>query len=477
VHLSRSDPLVIVAANATRALAATEADMASSAVNTLLQDWSDNAHSSFNGLQGSLFTSSCPQIDIGGGTDGNCWWWSAVAWNALSTYAEDNPSSSFTSTIESDLWTTYNTICYNYPQYTNYSYGQCPSTADQNGKDPFTINTAGNTYFDDIGWWTQTWLNAYKLVGRPYYLYLAEELWNYVTNNGYKGTCAGGIVQFHKSNGDIGTEDAFANALYLRNSAWLYTITGNSKYMTGTTGGGAMNAASWIRGNLIYKYDGPALGNPGSHFMIADHADPSTCSASGNLSALQSQGLMVNAWTDMGAACGKYGGCSASPGYYYNLADELARSVTYDQREPTPNGGFTWPFQTDPGQTEPTVDSNGVLSEPCFPVGVSVHGSPSDPWPDGCSLGTDMGSFKSYMISKGIFEQAIYCSNHFLSDQTLKDFAHTNGSHILNANFEFLWDNGGGSNSVQNFATHTSVLDGLEADTEAPAMGGSYAMC
>lgn len=70
------------------------------------------------------------------------------------------------------------------------------------------MNRKGNTYFDDIGWWTQTWLNAYELVGRPYYLYLAEELWNYVTNNGFKVTACNhvtdptmGVVQYHKYEG------------------------------------------------------------------------------------------------------------------------------------------------------------------------------------------------------------------------------------------------------------------------------------
>jgi len=43
--------------------------------------------------------------------------------------------------------------------------------------------------------------------------------------------------------------------------------------MTGSNGfGGAIYATSWIRGNLIYKYAGPAMGTAGAEFMIADHA-------------------------------------------------------------------------------------------------------------------------------------------------------------------------------------------------------------
>jgi hypothetical protein len=464
--------------------------MASSAVTALLSDWQANGPAGSR----SLFTASCPQTNTA--DDGNCWWWSAVAWNALITYAEDNPGPTAT-TIESDLWATYTYICDNPAS----DEGSCPAAANQSGKDPFTINAAGNTYFDDIGWWEQTWLNAYALVGRPYYLYLAEELWNYVTNNGYhddvlSGTPCGGVTQFHKGDGTTpayGTDDSFANALYLRDSTLLWQDTAGQsfgeQYMGGAklswaTGrvGGAVSAASWIRQHLVFNYAG-TMGNPGALFMIAGQYAPDShgnCTTTGNLSATQAQGEMVLAWTDMAAACGITGaGCSGSPSYYSNLADELANSVIADQQEYNGDGSFSWLFEGDSGQAEPTVDASGVLSEPCEPPGVTP-GSKSDPWPDGCSLGTSMtgtDTFKSYMISKGIFEQAIYCSNHSYADRVLKDFAHTSGSNILNANFEFLWDDNGGSSTVQNFATHTSALDGLEADAEAPGVGGSYAMC
>lgn len=113
--------------------------------------------------------------------------------------------------------------------------GRLPNGRQSAGQGPFhdQYNGAGATYFDDIGWWTWTWLAAYKFAGNLDYLYLAEELWNYATNNGYHwdadtqgqtadpGVGCGGMVQYHNPNHTspqpvIGPEDTFANAPYLR---------------------------------------------------------------------------------------------------------------------------------------------------------------------------------------------------------------------------------------------------------------------
>lgn len=455
--------LVIATTTARPALADTESGAASTAVSRLLADWNGTTFSVGDG-------ESCPQINNGG----NCWWWAANAWMALISYAEGNPGTTDASDITNDLSTTYTGIC---GQYTAYQWGPCPTAPDQSGKDPFTINTNGNTYFDDIGWWEQMWLNAYKLTHTADYLYLAEELWNYVTVNGYawdtnsnNANPCGGIVQYHQvsdsSKPEIGPEDAYANALYLRNSAWLYSITGDSQYMTGSGGvGGAIYAASWIRGNLIDDYGTTALGTPGAQFMIADHASynssSQSCGPEGAQSWLQTQGETVNAWTDMYAACKAYAQCAASPGYYNNLADELALSVVGDKL----GSNGTWPFEGDPGQAEPTVDSNGILSEPCEPTSGNT-------WPRGCALGTSLSDYQPYLISKGIFERAIYCSNHNFNDSQLTSFAAVNADSLAGLpNFGFLWDSQG-ANAPVIFPTQTSVLDGLDAD-----LGGSYAMC
>jgi hypothetical protein len=409
--------------------------------------------------QGALFSTGtspdCANSDRGG----NCWWWAANAFMSLITYAEENPNDTNTPTIKSDLAQTYSAIC----------GGNCPTSANQTGSDPFVTNPAtGNVYFDDIGWWEQAWINAYKWTGIHNYLYLAEQLWHYMTANGWIGGCNGdgGVVQFIKSGGALGGKDAFANALYLRDSAWLYSITGDSKYMEGDGQGGAFAAANFVRQHLIYHYNDVTLGTPGSEFMIADHVDTSSsCAAAGAQPWLQSQGEMVNAWTDMYAAdkayCNVNPGCATAPGFYNNLADELALSTISDKLD----SKGSWPFQGMPGQKEPTVDTNGILSEPCLPTGTNT-------WPRGCALGTSVSDFQPYLISKGIFERGIYCSNHNFNDTDLQNFISANAASLAGLpNFGFLWDSSGDNQPVI-FATRASVLDGLDAQP-----GGSFAMC
>lgn len=436
-----------------QAYAVSDAGAASTAVSRLLADRNGTTFKIGDGEK-------CPLINEGG----NCWWWAANAWMALISYAEENPNSADASKITNDLSLSYFGICADYRAYK--MWGKCPTAPNQSGRDPFTINTHGNTYFDDIGWWDQMWINAYKFTKVPDYLYLAEELWNYVTTNGFKANGCGGIVQHHDQGGSSGgsAADAFANSLYLRNSAWLYSVTGEARYMRDSSnhGRGAIAEADWIRQHLIFKYAGPALGNRGSQFMIADHL--TNCKAAGNLSALQTQGEMVNAWTDMYAACKKLGSCPAKPSYYNNLADELALTVIHDN----PARNATYPKSE--GQHEPTVDSRGILSEPCFPTG-------KNKWPYGCALGSSLGKpgttpFKPYLISKGIFERAIYCSNHNFNDSALTSFAAKNAASIASLpHFGFIWDSTA-ANAPVIFPTQASVLDGLDAH-----LGGSYAMC
>jgi hypothetical protein len=432
-------------------------------------------------------TSDCPTTNSGG----NCWWWSAVTFNALITYAEKNPGvvdpasstgATYKSEIESDLWTAYNTICGT----------SCPTAADQRGTDPFTVNTNGNAYFDDIGWWTQTWLNAYKLVGRDDYLDLAEQLWDYVTYNGFTQTTCNsgsgsqvGVVQANLASGPPNDPDIFANALYLRNSASLYLqaqALGDSyadQYMqgityldNGLTYGGAVNEASWIRQHLIFVYSG-AVGDAGVQFMMADHyGDNDGCSPAGAQWELHGQGEMVQAWTDMAMACGIYTSCSTGSGYYFDLADELARTIRYDYPGNANEGNFTtsntapYTSLTPPSQTTPTV-YDGILAEPCSSPSASS-------WPYSCDLGT-AGSYVPFLISNGVFEEAISCLSAEMpgGDSVLATFVGTNADSIADlSNFGFDWAAGTASNAPVISATRTAVLDGLEAN-----VGTSYATC
>ena len=112
------------------------------------------------------------------------------------------------------------------------------------------------------------------------------------------------------------------------------------------------------------------------------------------------------------------------------------------------------------GQARPTVDANGILSEPCDAV-------VSD-WPYVCNLGNSAGTYQPYLISKGIFERALHCSNHNLRDSIrLGQRGIQRQAAALRIPVGFP-----NANKPVIFATQVSVLDGLNAATT-----GSYAMC
>jgi type II secretory pathway pseudopilin PulG len=454
VALIAQPALAASAATAARATAATSAAEAAAtrasaarvAVGAILADY-----------DGALFhmtktSSACPNDGTRSNQGASCWWWAANAFMALTSYAEKHPHSAYLGRIRTDLSDTYGNVC----------GGNCPAGQNSTGTDPFIVNTHGNVYYDDIGWWEQAWLNAYKWTHSKRYLYLAEQLWSYVTAHGWRSGCNGGVIQDSKAHA---TKDAFANALYLRNSAWLYSITGETRFMTGRGGkGGALADAKFVRARLIYTYGGTP-GDSGAKFTIADHLNG--CAAMGSNAWLQSQGEMINAWTDMYAAekiyCRKHR-CTVAAAYYNRLADELARTVISDKLVVEKNGTRTWPFKGRKGQARPTVDAKGILSEPCD--------SPVSDWPYDCKLGNSAGTYQSYLISKGIFERAIYCSNHNLRDSELTTFASVNAASIARLpHFGFLWDSPNANKPVI-FATQVSVLDGLNAATT-----GSAAMC
>jgi hypothetical protein len=404
------------------------------AVSRLLADynWSGTSAGLFT-TKGDTSVSTCRSTYHGG----QCWWWAANTFMALITYAEDHLRSADKQTITRDLQHTYAVMC---------RQGSCPSKPYQAGRDSFQ-----NTYYDDTGWWDQAWINAYKLTKARPYLYLAEELWSYITAKGWTAACGGGVNQH---NGTHTSEDAYANALYLRNSAWLYSITNNQQYMVGARDGshrrgGAIADASFIVHHLI---DGPynhiTPGTSGSQFMIADHPAPGCKGVKGTQMWLSAQGEMVNAFSDMYAADKTDHG--SDPAYYNHLANDLALTVIGNK--PGTHGTIT-----------ATVDSGGILSEPCD----------SKKWPAGCVLhtGKNRKGDAPFLIFKGIFERAIYCSNHNLNDATLTAFISKNANSVAQLNhFGFRWDTG--SNNLVNFATQTSVLDGLDAQT-----GNSSAMC
>ena len=441
---------------------------------------------------------------------GNCWWWSAVSMYALTDFAEQDPSATITITsIRAAIGHTYHVIC--------GTSGGCPRSPD-----PF----AGK-YFDDTAWWALAWVNAWRLTGNPRYLGVAEDLWSYITRNAWDRACGGGFVQHAGTNrsGKRSTEDAIANVLYLRLSAWLYVLTARrgvsnaahaARYLNGVGGGGgARKVARWLVGDASHAgtartapsklISGPYLNvtapgrparpvsAPGSRFMIADHLNAS-CARIGLQMWLTNEGIAVAGLADMYTA-DKIAGDTSDARYYLRVADNLADTVMTDTPKPNqqPPGdlGIYYP----PGDrpvAPPTADSSGILSEPCLPPSGQAAR-----WPTGCVLDRVIGAGHgdaAFLPNKGVLVRGLYCLARTLPAAGLTDPAITRfigasaasawthaqdsstTSHLatdLNR-FGFLWGNYrfAASNSTLNFATQTSALELFNA-----RLGGSAAMC
>jgi hypothetical protein len=199
---------------------------------------------------------------------------------------------------------------------------------------------------------------------------------------------------------------------------------------------------------------------------MADHvdpsnADPSTCVPMGTQWELHGQGEMVNAWDDLYVACLAYPGCSGKAGFYKNLADELARSIIGDA--PGQDSEF-YGNTNPPDQLEPTVDTTGLLTDPCTPG-----------WPDSC---TYTNPDRPWLIAKGIFELGIYCETDAVNDTVLNQFISQQATAVAGlSHFGPLWDAGTGTNSPVISATQTSILDALNADPAGQGEATTYLMC
>lgn len=393
-----------------------------------------------------LFSTTCPAS----AESGNCWWWAADTFMALFDYAENNSGTTNSTrlaniaSIKSDFSNTFSTFC----------NGGCPAGADDEGVSPFD-----NHWYDDMGYWEQALINAYEYTKTSKYLYAAEQLWNNITDEGYMEDC-GLIVQQNADSSKPELEDGFANSLYVRDSAWLYEITGNAKYMSGKTDGkgGAIGVADNVMSEMTNQVAGtPAPGTPGSEFFIAGETVPSSgcTAATGTQKWLSTQGEMVNAYADLSVAYAAYcpagTTCTANISLFANLADELATTVTTNSSLTTPATVFGTP---------------AILSEPC-----ESQDTPND-WPAGCTIGgPNTNQFSSFLIFKGNFERGAYCSLHNFNDGALRMFIESNADAIANLpHFGFLWEPGSDTNV--NFGTRASILDGLEA-----YIAGSTLMC
>jgi hypothetical protein len=452
------------------------------------------------GLFEDSFDNPCtPRSD--GTYGGNCWWWSANTLYAIIDFlenAESNNSWTGSGAILADIGTTYSAIC----------NGACPTLANEKT----STNHFQNDFYDDTANWALTWLNAYELSAEMHqvnpsntlftkYLYLAENLWYYITDHAWDSTgthpwscgTTGGVVQSLDSS-QVQSEqnpsntitvyhakNVGSNALYLRLSAWLYAVTGDSTFYSGdSNGGGALPEANWLIGTsaspglLVQFYNGSTTTDAsGARFLLdgelnpnhypddANPSDPTCVVPTGQPKETQHEGMAIAALTDMYQA--------KNNAFYLNVADNLAETVMND------NAANSY------SQPEPMIDSNGVLSEDCTPSEPSL-------WPDTCDV---TGSAHVWLPGKGIFIRGMYCLANApsQSDPAVSAFISSNAQWVWGADqntetgnpsvqnlnqFGFLWDVfHGGSSSGLGYATQGAAVEALTANLGLP----ETAMC
>lgn len=133
------------------------------------------------------------------------WWHSANALTMLSNYESRTDDSSL------------------YPTLLNSLNVASPANHHTNFE---------NFYYDDTGWWTLAWIQAYDLTGDPSYLNMAETIFPFLTNGWNPATCNGGEYWAINSN----YKNAISNELFLTIAA---------KLANRTTGSASANYLSW----------------------------------------------------------------------------------------------------------------------------------------------------------------------------------------------------------------------------------------
>jgi hypothetical protein len=371
---------------------------------------------------------------------GNCWWWAANALYSMVDFLEHAGGAWLGSgSIADDISNTYYQICY----VNNVNTCPTSSLGSQNLK---LTNLFQNNYFDDTANWALFWLNAYEYTvsqgsGNSQYLYLAENLWHYITqygwdlkseNNLWDCNYPGGIVQSEFSTDTA--KNLGVNSLYLRLSAWLYLATGgDATFRDGisTSGspdyGGYVQEANWLfpaspvpQADLtLFDSSGlPTVPMPLIFYGELMHGTTRAAQCSvppGNAKETQHEGMMIGALVDLYNA-GAPGQLNYDKTFYLAIADNLAETMMTDYaRSPT--------FQPGP----PAVTVANVLNE----SGDSLDHEATEPW------GDEITGSEAWIPGKGIFVRDLYClgtvpiESSALPSGKIASFIHTNATSIV----------------------------------------------
>jgi predicted alpha-1,6-mannanase (GH76 family) len=274
--------------------------------------------------------------------------------------------------------------------------------------DKLKSNNFINDYYDDVGWWALTWINAYDLTKDARHLDMAKTIFQHMTG-GWDDVCSGGLYwqnDHSDGHGHSPYKNAIPNELFLTIAVRLYQRTGTQAYLTWAT-----REWAWFQKSGMIN----------SRHLVNDGLD-TNCKNDGNPTFTYNQGVILGGLADLTSA--------TRDASYITTAHEIANAAI-----------------------KTLVDANGVLTE------VTVKGDP----------GSDLPQFKGVFIRNlgylfSFDRQPNYMSFIQNSAQSLvqKNRSFTN-------QFGYFWS---GPVDKMDPARQTSALDALNAAMRVSGVKG-----
>ena len=147
-----------------------------------------------------------------------------------------------------------------------------------------------NYYYDDTGWWTLAWIQAYDVTGDPKYLSMAETIFTHLTQGWNPATCGGGEYWAINSN----YKNAIANELFLTVAA---------KLANRTTGTASATYLSWANKEWNWFKNSGMIN---SKNLINDGITPPTatppCANNGETIWTYNQGVILGGLVELAQA-------------------------------------------------------------------------------------------------------------------------------------------------------------------------------